>query len=402
MKTEILTQDPARAASVLRAGGLVAVPTETVYGLAGNGLDAAAVHRIYEVKGRPAVKPLSLMVHDAAWMERLCTRVPPAAKALAERFWPGPLTIVLPARDTIPEIVRAGGDTIGLRCPDHADTLAVIATADLPLAAPSANPSGAPSPKTAGEVAAYFSGAIEAILDGGACGIGTESTIVDLAHTPYRILRQGALAEEEVWRCVRERVRVIGITGGTGCGKTTLLEQLQQHGARILDADAIYHSLLKTDTALLGAIEARFPGVVENGALQRKKLGAAVFHDASALADLNAITHRAILAEIDRRIGDFSRQGGILAAIDAVALIESGAAAKCAVTIGVTAPREARIARLMAREGVTRAYAESRIDAQQTNEWYRAHCDFTIENNTSLADFTLRAERLIQEVLTHE
>lgn len=399
MNTERLKHDPARAAELLKNGGLVAVPTETVYGLAANGLDAVAVNRIYEVKGRPTVKPLSLMVHDASWMERLCTTVPKAAKVLSARWWPGPVTLILPARDVIPEIVRAGGDTIGLRCPDHADTLAVIAEAQIPLAAPSANPSGAPSPKTADDVLRYFSGDIEAVIDGGPCGIGTESTIVDLAHTPYRILRQGALPEKEIWQCVQQSVRVIGITGGTGCGKTTLLHQLQKHGALILDLDEIYHNLLERDADLLAAIEARFPGVVEDGVLQRKALGAIVFADAEALEDLNAITHRAILAETDRRILEWAKTGGTLAAIDAVALIESGASERCDTVIGVTAPREERIQRLLAREGVTRAYAESRIDAQPTNDWYRAHCDRVIENNGSIEQFQIYAERMIMEVL---
>ena len=400
MNTEIITHDAARAADILRAGGLVAVPTETVYGLAANGMDAEAVQRIYEVKGRPAIKPLALMVHDAAWMDRFCTDVPRAAKALAERFWPGPLTIVLPAADDIPGIVRAGGDTIGLRCPDHTDTLAVIEAGGIPLAAPSANPSGAPSPKTAGEVSAYFDGAIEAILDGGPCGIGTESTIVDLAHTPYRILRQGALPAEDVWSCVRESVTVLGITGGTGCGKTTLLQSLEKRGALLLDADAIYHELLETNPALLQTIEARFPDTVENGQLLRKKLGRLVFNDANALQDLNAITHRFICAEMDRRIGDFAVRGGTLAAIDAVALIESGAAERCDLVIGVTAPREARIERLMQREGVSREYAESRIDAQKPNEWYAAHCDRVLTNNGTFSQFHIDVEQFIQEVLS--
>ena len=401
MNTEILTNNPARAAEILRGGGLVGVPTETVYGLAGNGLNPEAVHRIYEVKGRPAVKPLSLMVHDASWMDRLCAAVPSAAKALAERFWPGPLTIILPAKEIIPEIVRAGGDTIGLRCPDHPDTLAVIEQADLPLAAPSANPSGAPSPKTAEAVESYFSGQIEAVIDGGACGIGTESTIVDLAHMPYRILRQGALPAEDVWRCVQDHVTVIGITGGTGSGKTTLLQALEKRGALLLDADAIYHELLQTDTALLDAIEARFPGAVQGGALQRKVLGARVFSDPEALDALNRITHSAILSEIDRRILAWGREGGTLAAVDAVALIESGAGEKCDMVIGVTAPREARIQRLIKREGVTRDYAEHRIDAQKPDAWYREHCDYVLDNSGTMEAFIRNTEELLQEVL-HE
>ena len=196
MKTELFTNDLSRAAEIIENGGLVAVPTETVYGLAGNGLDAAAVEKIYEVKGRPAVKPLALMVPDAESMGKYCLDVPPQAKTLAARFWPGPLTIVLKARREIPPVVRAGGDTVGLRCPDHASTLELLRLTGLPLAAPSANPSGEESPKNARQVLRYFDGKIEGVIDGGACGIGRESTLISLAETPYRILRRGALGEE--------------------------------------------------------------------------------------------------------------------------------------------------------------------------------------------------------------
>jgi len=217
MKT-LVTRDPARAAEIIRAGGLVAVPTETVYGLAANGLDPRAVEKIYEVKGRPAVKPLSLMVHDESAMDGCCRDVPKQARALAAAFWPGPLTIVLKARDSVPEIVRAGGDTVGLRCPDHPLTLELLRECALPLAAPSANPSGAPSPKTAAEVLAYFDGRIDCVLDGGECGIGRESTIISLAAAPYKILRPGALPESDIAAALADAMTVIGITGGTGAG----------------------------------------------------------------------------------------------------------------------------------------------------------------------------------------
>ena len=213
MNTKRITTEIAQAADAIRAGQLVAVPTETVYGLAGNGLDPDAVAQIYEVKGRPAVKPLSLMVHDVSAMARYCADVPPAAYTLAEAFWPGPLTIVLRAQDCVPEIVRAGGETVGLRCPDHPATLTLIEAAQLPLAAPSANPSGAPSPKTADDVLAYFDGQIAAVIDGGPCGIGRESTLVDLSHTPYRILRSAAVADDAVWDALVQKMHIVGITG---------------------------------------------------------------------------------------------------------------------------------------------------------------------------------------------
>ena len=202
MKTVVIRDhDLSYAVDVLKNGGLVGVPTETVYGLAGNGLDASAVAKIYEVKGRPEVKPLSLLVPDLDVAATVCAQIPKAARLLAEAFWPGPLTIVLPKRDTVPDIVTAGGSTIGVRCPDHPLTLELLRTAGIPAAAPSANISDMPSPKTAEDVLVYFDGKINCVIDGGECKLGTESTIIALKNettAPYVIIRQGALSEERI------------------------------------------------------------------------------------------------------------------------------------------------------------------------------------------------------------
>ena len=176
---------------------------------------------------------------------------------------------------------------------------------------------------------------------------------------------------------------ILGITGGTGCGKTTLLTCIGSQGGRILDCDAIYHDLLRTDPALLGAIEKRFPGTVENGVLQRKKLGKLVFSDEKALNDLNQITHSAVKAEVLRRLAHKPK----LAAIDAIALFEGGLAELCDVTVAVTAPEEDRIRRLMIRDGIDRDYAKRRIAAQKSAEWFRERGDFCLENNGTQADF---------------
>jgi L-threonylcarbamoyladenylate synthase len=183
---------------VILRGGLVAVPTETVYGLAGNGLDAEAVAKIYEVKGRPAIKPLSLLVPDMDVAKAVCSDIPELAQNLADEFWPGPLTIVLPHNGAVPEIVTAGGNTIGIRCPDHPKTLKLLRLVGIPLAAPSANISDMPSPKSAQDVLDYFDGIIDCVIDGGVCTLGVESTIFDLSQQPYKVLRQGALSEEEI------------------------------------------------------------------------------------------------------------------------------------------------------------------------------------------------------------
>lgn len=399
MKTENLTHDLPRAAEVLRSGGLVAVPTETVYGLAGNGMDADAVGKIYEVKGRPAVKPLSLMVPGAEAIGALCAEVPPGAYVLAERFWPGPLTIVLKAKSDIPSIVLAGGDTVGLRCPDSEKTLALLKTCGVPLAAPSANPSGAASPKSAAEVLAYFDGVIDGVIDGGTCSLGTESTIVSLAGEGLTVLRPGALPEAEIRRCLIDGLTILGVTGGSGTGKTTALGVLRELGALVIDADEVYYGLCRDSAEMLAEIEARFPGVVEDGVLQRKRLGAVVFSDPTALEDLRGITDRYVEREIDRLLSDHAAMGGKYAAVDAINILDTKLAAYAKATVGITAPEEARIARLIVREGVTEEYARLRIRAQQPDAYFEKNCTYTVRNDGTQDDYRRRCEALFRRIL---
>jgi len=179
---------------------------------------------------------------------------------------------------------------------------------------------------------------------------------------------------------------IIGITGGSGCGKTTLLNLIAEKGGLILDCDAIYHELLRTDEAMLAAIEARFPGVIEDGALNRKKLGAIVFADEKALLDLNAITHAAVKKEVLRRLESNPK----LAAIDAIGLFEGGLAELCDVTVAVTAPVEDRVRRLMKRDGISEDYARKRIAAQHEESWFREKCGYVLGNSGKLDAFATK------------
>lgn len=399
MKTEIIKENIERAAELIRAGELVGVPTETVYGLAGNGLDAAAVEKIYEVKGRPAVKALALMVPDDSAMEKYCEDVPESAHYLAEKFWPGPLTIILKSKDTVPDIVRAGGLTVGLRCPDHKMTLEALKICGLPFAAPSANPSGEPSPKTSEDVMRYFDGKISAVIDGGECGIGRESTIISMSEKPYKILRQGALPRECIASALAEKLTIVGVTGGTGSGKTSALDVLKEMGALVIDCDAVYHELLEKSDEMINDIGRLFPDAVKNGRLDRKALGRVVFSDSAALERLNTVTHYHIGAEVDRMLNNWAMEGGTLAAVDAIALLESGLSDKCRFTVGVTADKEVRIKRIMQRDNIDRRYAEMRIEAQKPDSYFEKHCDYIIENNGSVDEFKERCKKYFAEVL---
>ncbi len=505
------------AAEILLNGGLVAIPTETVYGLAANGLDPEAVAKIFIAKGRPQDNPLILHVSEAKEMERFCHSIPESAYRLAEAFWPGPLTMVLPARDCVPKCTTAGLPTVAIRCPDNDITRKIIALAGVPLAAPSANLSGKPSTTTAAHVLHDHDGRIDAIVDGGPCRVGVESTIVDLSEGTPRLLRPGGITPEQLKeilgelivdkavsasvekdavvkapgmkyrhyapdcrvvivdgdllaakdyiekhfvagnrvlcfeeeldifasfaplaygkgsdmdtltaglfaalrelddpsigtvfaRCpkgsgkalaVQNRLEkaagfqrinprkkhfILGITGGTGCGKSTLLDVISQLGGTVIDCDKVYHQLLETDTAMLSAIENRFPGVIINGVLDRKKLGKVVFSDENALRDLNAITHKAVKEEVLLLLPPQPS----LVAIDAIGLFEGDLASLCDVTVAVTAPEEMRVKRLTARDGISEEYAISRIRAQKTDAEFTRLCNFTLENNETMEAF---------------
>ena len=203
MKTQLFTNTPEniiKTAEILKNGGLAAIPTETVYGLAADALNGEAVAKIFAAKGRPMDNPLIVHVAEFEDIERfaLVREIPEAVKKLAKVFWPGPLTIIMKKGGVIPDEVSAGLDTVAIRLPSHPSARAIIKAADTPLAAPSANLSGSPSPTTAQHVMNDMDGKIDAVFDGGACGVGVESTVITLAEDTPRLLRPGKVTLEEL------------------------------------------------------------------------------------------------------------------------------------------------------------------------------------------------------------
>ena len=515
------------AAKILREGGLVGIPTETVYGLAANGLDEQAVKRIFEAKGRPQDNPLILTIPGQQWLPRFCKDIPPLAYVLARKFWPGPLTMILKCRtDVVPSVITAGLDTVAMRCPNHPVTLAIIREAGIPVAAPSANTSGRPSCTTAQDVLEDMDGKIEGVVDGGPCTVGVESTILDLTCDPPRLLRPGGLPLEALEQIIgpisvdkavvsplqegeqpkapgmkyrhyapkapvtvftgapeasaREIARrvgpttgiicfdefahlfpqqevhtlgpsddklaqaqrvfdalrtfdnsgvteilaqcpdsrglglavgnrlkkaagfhivesdsqriVLGLTGGTGAGKTSALNAIRELGGEIIDCDAVYHEMLDHDQELRNTINATFPGVFgPDGKLNRQKLGQEVFAKKERLDKLNSIVFRFLIPELERRMEGIPDG---LYAIDAINLIESGLDRLCDRTIAVTAPTELRVRRIMARDNITEQYARLRISAQKSDEFYRGKCDLELNNGAETAEAFQREAKL--------
>ncbi len=199
MKTKLLSASEYKeAGTILREGGLVGIPTETVYGLAANALDGEAVSKIFEAKGRPQDNPLIVHIAELSELEDLVSYVPSTLYDLADEFWPGPLTIILDKSDAIPDEVSAGLDTVAIRMPSHPIARQIIKAAGVPLAAPSANTSGKPSPTTAAHVMHDMDGKIDAVVDGGPCEVGVESTVISLATRKPQLLRPGRVTPEEI------------------------------------------------------------------------------------------------------------------------------------------------------------------------------------------------------------
>ena len=545
MRTKRLTTETDLAAELLRSGGLVALPTETVYGLGANGLDEAAVAKIFAAKGRPNDNPLILHIASAEELPLYCADIPELAYRLTDAFWPGALTLVLKRRPVVPDAVTAGLGTVAMRCPDHALTLAVIAAAGLPIAAPSANVSGRPSPTTAAHVLEDMNGKIDAIVDGGTCTIGVESTILDLTTTPPHLLRPGGVSVEEIEALIgpidtqtravgaaetpvapgmkyrhyaprapmtllvgdaaqtaayiaaeaqtadgilcfaefaprlaafshvigmgrighseeqariifdalrrfdalavphiyaqcpaetalglavvnrlkkaaktivtmpeplaerkNESMKIIGLTGGSGTGKTTALHAMTALGAYPIDCDALYHRLLAEDAALRQALVDRFGATVAkpDGGIDRVALGAIVFGDEAARRDLGGVTGSFIKPAIYAEIAKARAAGAPAAVIDAIGLIEGGYTALADRNIAITAPLEVRHARIMQRDAfLTEETAWARLRSQKSDDFFREMCDYVLENSgteESRPAFEAQVQALYRDILS--
>ena len=503
--------DIQRAGVILRRGGLVAIPTETVYGLAANALDGEAVKKIYKAKGRPSDNPLIVHISRFSQLAPLVREVPESAQKLAAAFWPGPLTIILPKSDVIPQQTSGGLDTVAVRCPSHPTARAVIDAAGVPLAAPSANLSGKPSPTTFLHVREDLTGRVDALLDGGDCDVGVESTVLTLATPVPRLLRPGGvtlsqlrqvLGQVEVdpavlhqmeagqkaaspgmkykhyspaadvvivdaspedyveyvnqkgdgWAlCFEEDVpllqvptmaygtrydsasqahrlfealhqldeagasrayarlprkrgvglavynrliraaafqvvnpkgrHIVGLTGPTGAGKSTVGQALAQRGCYVIDCDQATRSPQVYDAPCLEELAAAFgPQVLRDGVLDRAELARRAFASQEARARLGEITFPRILGHIRRQLAEGEAQGFRVLVLDAPTLFESGLDAACSRILAVDAPKEERLARVLRRDGVSQEAALRRLEAQPAGEFYTARADFVVEN----------------------
>ena len=500
------------AAEILKNGGLVAIPTETVYGLAANALDGKAVRKIFEAKGRPQDNPLIVHVSSLEEIPPLVEEVDPRLYSLAEKYWPGPLTVIMKKSSLIPDEVSAGLDTVAIRMPSHEGARKIIAAAGVPLAAPSANASGKPSPTKASHVIEDLDGRIDAVVDGGDCSVGVESTVVTLVTDPPALLRPGgvtpseleavlgeiqissavyeklkdnekaespgmkykhyapaaqvtiikgsfekykkfllaqkdtvcavcfdgegchfeksieygsendglsqahslfdALREVDVMGCKRAFVRcpvssgvglavynrllrsaafrvidldftipVIGLTGQTGAGKTTVASMLKEKGYWIADTDILARKAVE-NPEVIAMLKARFgEDIVKDGVLDRRELARRAFATEEGRADINMITHPEITRLAVEEIHKAEEKGAKAAVIDAALLFESPLTAVCDKTVSVVADENTRLERIIARDSISPEDARLRISAQPSEEYYREKADIIIDNN---------------------
>lgn len=518
MKTLYLKSDDEKsiqtAAEILRNGGLVAIPTETVYGLAANALDPEAVKKIFIAKGRPQDNPLIVHVSSIEEIEPLVEKIDPRAYALAEKYWPGPLTIIMKKSELVPNEVSAGLETVAIRMPSHECARKIISASGLPLAAPSANASGRPSPTKASHVIEDLDGRIDAVVDGGESDVGVESTVVTLCTEPPTLLRPGgitpeqltevlgeiqishavfeklkegekvqspgmkykhyapkaqvtiirgsfeqyknfllaqkdtvcavcfegegryfekyieygkesdgmsqahrifdALREVDAMGCKRAFVRcpvssgvglavynrllrsaafrvidldikipVIGLTGQTGAGKTTVAAMLKEKGYAIIDTDVLARKAVE-NPEVAGMLSQRFgEDIIKCGVLDRRELARRAFADHEGSKALNAITHPEITRLAVEEIHMAEENGAKAAVIDAALLFDSCLAALCEKNISVIAEESLRLERIMKRDSISEADAKLRINAQPPAEYYIEKADIVINNGTN-------------------
>jgi L-threonylcarbamoyladenylate synthase len=346
-----------------------------VYGLAACFDNDAALRKVYDIKGRPHDKPLSVLIGDVAHMKQLCVDIPVAAYKLAYVFWPGPLTMVLKKQPHVSDIVTAGGDTVAVRCPDHDMALSLLNTIGKPLATPSANLSSMPPPVTARDAAEGLDGLVEIVLDGGDCDIGAASTIVDMTGDTPRVLREGAISQAQI-DAVTSRC-VIGITGGIGAGKTTVTQLWAEQGMAILNCDDVYQNLYMQSMPMQMKMASICPEAYDDGQIDMVKFSDFFFSDYSNARLVESIVHPLILREIGRRI--LATQSDIV--VEAIMLLESDGHAMCDATVAVIADDNIRLQRVLNRDGISEAKAKSIMAFQRQNEFYRDNAHYIIVNN---------------------
>ncbi len=534
METRHLQPNPEgidEAARLLAAGELVAIPTETVYGLAADALNSEAVSSIYVAKGRPSDNPLIVHIADVKDWEPLVTHIPDNARKLADAYWPGPLTIILPASDKVPKVVTGGLSTVAVRLPSHPIAQAVILRSGCPLAAPSANRSGSPSPTNAQRVTEDMEGRIAAILDGGDCDVGVESTVIDLCHTPPRLLRPGGITPEmledilgpieidsavthalekgavaaspgmkykhyapqaeitiikgspaayaeyvnkhggdgvgalcfdedlpnltvpavtygsrsdaltqaqQLFDALRQldemgihtvyaasptptgvglavynrllraaafrvecAIHVVGLTGPTGSGKTTVADAWREQGAYIIDTDRLARVVTNPASPCLAQLVEAFSSAIlnEDGSLNRAELAKRAFTTPEYTQRLNAITHPAIIALTQQEIENAAEQGYSVAVVDAPLLYEANADALCDTIVAVIAPADLRKQRIMARDNLTAEQAVQRMSAQQPDDFYCRDGVIVLDGSTDIPTLQQAAKDYLAPLL---
>jgi len=500
-------------AALLKSGEAVAIPTETVYGIAADCFNENAVAKIFKAKGRPSDNPLIVHISDIEQIYTLVKEVPEKALRLMEKYWPGPLTVILPKKDSVPDKVSGGLSTVAVRMPSHPAAKAIIDAAGVPLAAPSANISGFPSPTSVTYVKDDMNGRLPAIVDGGDCDIGIESTVITLAENPPVLLRPGAVTLEQLREvlgnvsvhsavlnplengkeaaspgmkykhysptadltvfkgskdefvefikkypsfadhamcfegeekdiplpCVtfgkendpfsqakrlfdalreldgmgakkvlvrspseegvglgicnrlyraagfssissREGI-IIGITGGSGSGKSEICSRMREKGCVIIDADEIAKGITKKGSSVLGKLADAFGHDIinEDGELNRRLLASRAFRDFESKRLIDSITHPEIV-EICKKTALEETNKGKCVIIDAPLLFTSGLYSICNKTVKVYAPENIRIERLLARDGITREEILLRFSKQTEEEKASEAADVIINN----------------------
>lgn len=500
------------AAEILRNGGLVAIPTETVYGLAANALDGEAVSKIFVAKGRPNDNPLIVHVASLEEIPPLVEAVDPRLYDLAEKYWPGPLTVIMKKSSAIPDEVSAGLDTVAIRMPSHPDAREIIRLSGKPLAAPSANASGRPSPTSAEHVLTDIDGKIDAVIDGGICSVGVESTVVTLATNPPTLLRPGGITVEQleavlgkisVSPAVLEQLKegekaespgmkykhyapkarvtvvkgdfekyknfllsqkhpscavcfdgegkffdnyieygsendgasqahglfealrkvdesgcetafvrcpiidgvglavynrlirsaafrvvdldisipVIGLTGQTGAGKSTVSELLEKDGVYCIDADYLARKAVENYEVISALTDYFGTDILVNGSLDRRELARRAFSDPVKQKKLNTIVHPEVTRLAVEEIHKAEKTGAKAALIDAALLFESDLNSICSFTVTVVADAETRLERIIKRDSISKEDALIRMNAQKNEKYYTENADIVIRNN---------------------